>query len=301
MNGRVLVADDSAVVRLVLERELNAHGWSVTQAADGVQALERCQADPPDIILLDIEMPRLNGFQVLAALQRDAALADIPVIFLTARSSPESVAEGLRRGAHDYLRKPFETPELVARLLVAQRMKALRDELRARNHELERLATIDALTGLHNRRSIQLQLDAAISRAARHRQPLSVLLMDIDHFKQVNDARGHAAGDAVLQQVAARLRGRLREEDACGRWGGEEFLVLLPDTDAAAAMTLAEDVRGIVSAEPFGEARLALTVSIGAAEWQSEAANGLIARADAALYVAKGAGRDATHRAATPA
>jgi two-component system cell cycle response regulator len=294
MSGRVLVADDSAVVRAVLARELAAHGWDVTEAVDGAQALELCRADPPDILLLDIEMPRLNGFQLLAALQRETVLAELPVIFLTARSSAESVADGLRRGAHDYLRKPFETPELVARLLVAQRMKALRDELRERNRELERLATIDLLTGLHNRHSIQLQLEAAISRAARHHTPLSLLLVDIDHFKQVNDEHGHAGGDKLLQRFATRLRARLRHEDSCGRWGGEEFLVLLPDTDGADALTLAEDLRARLADE------LPVTVSIGVAEREGDAANALVARADAALYEAKSAGRDATRRAGAP-
>jgi two-component system cell cycle response regulator len=302
MNGLVLVADDSAVVRLVLARELQAGGWRVIEAADGAQALERCRQEHPDIVLLDIQMPRLNGFQVLAAMQADSALADIPVIFLTARDSSESVAEGLRLGAQDYLRKPFQTPELVARLMVAQRTKALRDELRLRNEELERLATTDVLTGLHNRRSMQLQLEAAMSRAARRDLPLSLLLIDVDHFKAVNDTGGHAAGDAVLADLAQRLRGRLRAEDSCGRWGGEEFLVVLPDTDAADALAVAEGLRAQAGADGYGERGRLLTISIGVAEREpDDSPEGLVQRADAALYAAKAAGRDTIRQAAAPA
>jgi diguanylate cyclase (GGDEF)-like protein len=292
-NARVLIADDSAAVRKVLRRELTSNGWDVREAPGGAEALELCRADPPEILLLDIEMPRVNGFQVLSAMRRDSSLAEIPVIFLTAHSSPSEVAEGLRRGAHDYLRKPCQTPELVARLLVARRTKHLRDELRARNQELERLATTDVLTELKNRRSIQLELQAAVSRAARHETALSVLLIDIDHFKQVNDGHGHMVGDEVLQEVVRRLRSRLRLEDSCGRWGGEEFLVLLPDTTGEAAAILAENLRSLVGDAPIGAAELRVTISIGAAQWRGEAPDELIRRADAALYDAKAAGRNA--------
>ena len=144
----VLVADDSAVVRKVLSDRLGEQGWEVREAPDGAVALELALDEPPQTVLLDIEMPRLNGLQVLAAFKGEPALRDVPVIFLTARDSPEQVADGLRRGAHDYLRKPFETAELVARLIVAQRTRALRDDLRARNQEPQRLAATDVLTGL---------------------------------------------------------------------------------------------------------------------------------------------------------
>ena len=285
---------------MVLRRDLEAHGWDVTEAHDGVEALELCRAQPPDILLLDVEMPRLNGYQVLAALRQDAELAEIPVIFLTARSTSDHVAEGLRRGAHDYLRKPFETPELMARLLVARRTKDLRDQLRARNVELERLATTDMLTDLDNRRSVQRRLEEAISRSARHGTPLSIVLIDIDHFKQVNDRHGHQVGDEVLREVAARLRTRLRLEDSCGRWGGEEFLLVLQDTDGEAATVVAEDLRARVADRPVGGAALPVTISLGVAEWQGDAEDALIQRADVALYEAKAGGRNTFRRAGVP-
>jgi diguanylate cyclase (GGDEF)-like protein len=301
VNGRVVIADDSKVVRTVLARELETAGWEVVQAEDGAEAIERCRETSPDIILLDIEMPRMNGFQALAALQREPALAEIPVIFLTGRDSGADVAEGLRRGAHDYLRKPFETMELVARLRLARRMKHLQDELRARNEELERLATTDVLTGLHNRRSAQTQLEVAISRAARHETPLTALLIDVDHFKRINDVHGHEAGDEVLRELAERLGDALRREDVCGRWGGEELLVLLGDTDADRAAAAAEKLRELIAGAPFTGAALPVTVSIGLAEWQGDKSDALVRRADAALYKAKAAGRDTIHRADAPA
>jgi diguanylate cyclase (GGDEF)-like protein len=236
---------------------------------------------------------------VLAAFKAEPALRDVPVIFLTARDSSEQVADGLRRGAHDYLRKPFETAELVARLIVAQRTRALRDDLRARNEELQRLATTDVLTGLYNRRFMTDHLEALVSRSARHGSPLSAVLLDVDHFKALNDGHGHAAGDEALRQVAARLRGRLRREDVAGRWGGEEFLVLLPDTGGARALLAAEALRTALADSPLelGEEHVEVRISAGVAEWRDESADALLRRADAALYDAKDAGRDAVRLA----
>jgi diguanylate cyclase (GGDEF)-like protein len=283
--GPVLIADDSAVMRAVLRGELTRHGWAVAEAVDGVDALERIRELRPHIVLLDIEMPRMNGYQVLAELTADPELADIPVIFLTARDSGRDVAEGLRRGAHDYLRKPFEPVELLARLLVAHRTKALRDELRG-------LAMTDPLTGLRNRRSMQQQLSALGSLHRRHGTPLSALLLDVDHFKRVNDEHGHEEGDRVLRSVAERVAGRVRAEDVAGRWGGEEFLVLTPGADAAAALRLAEDLRVCV-------AESGCTVSIGVAGLRDGMTPGdLVREADDAMYDAKAAGRDTVRGAA---
>ena len=295
----VLVADDSAVVRKVLCDRLGEQGWEVREAADAAAALELAHAEPPQTVLLDIEMPRLNGFQVLAAFKAEPALRDVPVIFLTARDSSDQVADGLRRGAHDYLRKPFETAELVARLIVAQRTRALRDDLRARNEELQRLATTDVLTGLYNRRFMTDHLEALVSRSARHGASLSAVLLDVDHFKALNDGHGHAAGDEALRQVAERLRDRLRREDVAGRWGGEEFLVLLPDTDGSRALLAAEALRTALAAAPLalGDEAVDVRISAGVAEWSDESADALLRRADAALYDAKDAGRDAVRLA----
>jgi diguanylate cyclase (GGDEF)-like protein len=197
-------------------------------------------------------------------------------------------------GAHDYLRKPFEELELIARVSAAARMKLVQDELRQRNLELVEASRTDSLTGLLNRRYLEEQLPLLSSSAARHGQPLAALMIDIDHFKPVNDTHGHAGGDAVLRAVAQRLRVRLRMEDMLGRWGGEEFLVLAAQTDLEGAAALAESLRLRVatSAVQLGTVAVPITVSVGCASVEDRDYESLIRRADEALYAAKSAGRN---------
>jgi two-component system, cell cycle response regulator len=296
MKGRtILVAEDSRVVRAILREPLRAHGYRVLEAADGEQALALCVAELPDVVLLDVEMPVLDGHQVLARIKQQPELADVPVVFLTARATTEDVVQGLRLGAHDYLRKPFEASELLARVSAALRVKSLQDELRRRNLELDQMSRTDALTGLYNRRHLEERLGEFVSLARRHGEDLAAAMIDLDHFKRINDTAGHPAGDAVLQVTAERLRGILRAEDVLGRWGGEEFLALLPRTDTAGAQLAAERMRQAVAGPPIplpegGEVRV--TASIGAAAGVDQGADGLVQRADAALYEAKATGRD---------
>ena len=237
-SATVLVAEDSLVVRAVLRQHLEDQGYSVIEADDGNAALRVCSETKPDVVLLDIEMPGLDGHQVLRALKADANLCDVPVVFLTGRTGTEDLVEGLRLGAHDYLKKPFETSELIARVSAAVRVKTLQDELRNRNAELDLISRTDALTGLYNRRHIEERLRELASAARRHSSSLAVLMLDIDHFKQVNDTIGHAGGDAVLREFSARLQSVLRAEDVPGRWGGEEFLAILPNTELKGAVIL---------------------------------------------------------------
>ncbi len=229
MNGTILVADDSLVVRAVLRRQLEADGHHVIEATDGEEAIIACREHRPDVVLLDVEMPVLDGHATLARLKADEDLRDIPVVFLTGRVDTADVVTGLRLGAHDYLRKPFEANELMARVSAALRTKELQDELRARNAELDRVSRINSLTGLFNRRHLDEHLRREISGARRHERLVGVMILDIDHFKQVNDQYGHPNGDVVLREVAQRLLGTLRTEDALGRWGGEEFIAVLTE------------------------------------------------------------------------
>ena len=292
-GARIVIADDSLVVRTLLRRQLEEHGHVVVEAVDGEDALRVCREELPDVVLLDVEMPKLDGHGVLAALRADPALADTPVVFLTARTTTEDVVEGLRLGAHDYLRKPFEPAELLARVSAAYRVKSLQDELRQRNAELDAMSRTDALTGLPNRRHLQEHLVATGSAARRHGQHVGILMVDVDHFKRVNDKVGHDGGDRVLRAVASRVSAACRTEDVAGRWGGEEFLIVAPLTDREGVESLGERVRSGVAASPVqvGAEHLDVTVSVGAASGDGDI-DVLVRQADAALYEAKAAGRD---------
>ena len=290
----MLVAEDSIVVRALLRRQLEEYGHRVIEAADGEEALVLCREHRPDVILLDVEMPRLDGHGVLSALRATPELCDIPVVFLTARTRTEDVVEGLRLGAHDYLRKPFEPAELLARVSAAARVKQLQDELRQRNLELDTMSRTDSLTGLPNRREMQDRLGAAAAAGRRHGRSSAVLMVDVDHFKAINDTLGHEAGDVVLQAVADRVRAACRADDSAGRWGGEEFLVVAPTTDLAGGTDLGERIRANVKDTPvpvIHGSPVNVTVSVGVASGEGDAAR-LLAGADAALYTAKRTGRD---------
>jgi diguanylate cyclase (GGDEF)-like protein len=293
--GAVLVAEDSPAVRALLCAQLHEGGYDVIEAADGKQALFQARKRRPDVVLLDIDMPERDGYEVLAEIRADPLLADLPVVFVTGRTTAADAVRGLDLGAHDYLRKPFEAAELTARVHAALRTKRLQDELRTINGELAQLANTDNLTGLANRRYLDEELARLTSRCERHALPLSVLILDVDQFKDVNDQHGHQIGDEALVGLAARLSERLRAEDVVGRWGGEEFLVLAPDVDRAGAATLAEALRAHVAGRPVETTAgpLVLTASVGwAFRRPGDDAAGLLQRADGALYVAKRGGRD---------
>ncbi len=290
---RVLVVDDSSLIRAILVANLEDAGYVVVEAVDGAEALELCLVDPPDVVLLDVVMPGMSGLEVLDRLQADPDLLHVPVVCLTGRSDVGDITDAMERGAHDYLRKPFETDELLARLSSALRVKRLSDELRARNAELERVSRTDGLTGLLNRRAAEEVLATELAKARRYGLPLTVLMIDLDEFKRVNDSYGHAVGDRVLVEVSAALRGALRESDVIGRWGGEEFLAVLPLTCGAAGLVLADRLCRQVADLPVrldDGSLLPVGISVGVCgEVLDE--DRLLRDADAALYRAKAAGR----------
>jgi two-component system cell cycle response regulator len=290
----VLVADDSDVVRGLLREQLSSHGFDVTEASHGEQALAMARTTAPDVVLVDLEMPALDSYGLLAAIKADRALENIPVVFVTSRESTAHLVDALERGAHDYLRKPFDSAELLARIQAAVRVKHLQDELRELNGRLEKQACTDQLTGIYNRRFLDNTLEMYVSRAARHERPLAVLLLDVDRFKDINDTLGHHAGDRVLVNIAGRLTRRLRREDIMGRWGGEEFMVLAPDTGASGAAALADALRRAIAESPvqLEDRTLDITASVGWATWQHDSPENIMRRADAALYAAKAAGRN---------
>jgi len=295
VNGpaTILIAEDSTVIRAVLRAQLEHEGYRVAEAPDGLAAIELCRALRPDAVLLDIEMPGLNGHEVLSRIKCDADLQDIPVVFLTGRTSANDLVAGLRAGAHDYLRKPFEPTELIARVGGAVHVKQLQDELRRRNAELEQVARIDPLTGIYNRRHVNDQL-AALSKASRRQgTPLALIVVDIDHFKRVNDNYGHGVGDRALQECAVRISDATRAPGLVGRWGGEEFIVILPDTTLDESRIVADRIRRSIGDTPVtvGDLVLTVTVSGGCAAAHDGDVDALICRADAAMYRAKASGR----------
>ena len=295
MSGAtVMIADDSLVVRAVVRGDLEEEGYRVVEAVDGHAAVRQCLEEPPDVVLLDIEMPGLDGYQVIAELKKDPRLEDVPVVFLTSRTAMEDVLAGLRAGAHDYLRKPFEPAELLARVGAAVHVKQLQDQLHQRNVELDRLSRTDALTGLSNRMHLDQELARLHNDAFRHGDALCVLLLDLDHFKRINDEHGHAAGDQALRTFADRLSAELRAGDIGGRWGGEEFLVVLPRTELDGALSVAERIRSATASEPIvmDGGNLELTVSGGCAAGPGDSPAALVRRADTCLYRAKLEGRN---------
>jgi two-component system cell cycle response regulator len=288
---RLLIVEDSPTMRRVMRRFLEPAGYSIFEAGDGEEALRVATLERPDVILLDRQIPLIDGFGVLASLQTDPELSEVPVVLVTSHGEPEEVADGLRRGAHDYLRKPFEQPELVARVHAAMRTKALRDELRARNAQLQRLVSTDLLTGLLNRSATAEYLRALASRSQRHGAPLSIVLLDVDRVGDVNATYGHAAGDTVLEEVARRVSSQLREEDAAGRWSGDELLVVVPDTGPEGIAPLVGRLCGAVSAQPvsLGRDEIAVSVSAGAATHSDgDDAEALVRRAEQALAAGRG-------------
>jgi diguanylate cyclase (GGDEF)-like protein len=284
----VLIADDDAVTRAVVEAWLVGAGYEVIVAADGDAALALAIETEPALVVLDVSMPGLDGLEVCRALQR-ATPVPPPVIFLTGHSATDALVTGLDAGAVDYIVKPLNRDVLIARVRAALRSNALRDDLINR-------AAHDALTGLLNRRELDARTGAAIAHARRYEHALSCAMVDVDHFKQVNDRYGHAAGDAVLREAATRLRQTRRDTDTIGRYGGEEFVVLLPETTVQDAMVAADRVR-----RAFGDAaftasgvELHLTASIGIAAWVPSMSipASLYSAADRALYQAKERGRN---------
>jgi diguanylate cyclase (GGDEF)-like protein len=285
----VLIADDDGVTRAMVSTWLRRAGYAVVVARDGDEALEVAIAQQPDLLLLDVTMPGLDGHEVCRAVQTASAVPP-PVIFLTAHGHTDARVAGLDAGAVDYVVKPFAQEELIARVRAALRTKAVRDGF------VEQ-ATRDGLTGLFNRSEIDARLGEAVSLAQRHDRPLACLMLDIDHFKQINDRFGHAAGDEVLRQSALRIKAACRSSDVVGRYGGEEFALLLPETTGADAVTTADKLRRVLAEVPISchGVEVPITASVGAAVWSVRMTPAaLYASADHALYRAKELGRNRT-------
>jgi diguanylate cyclase (GGDEF)-like protein len=294
-----LIIDDSPTARDRLRDVLQASGRfdRIFEACDGIAGLRMLLSQPPDAVICDLEMPGLDGEKLLAAQRGRSGGDELPFLFLTAQKDPDRMVRLLRNGACDIVRKPFHPDELLARLELHMRLRRLQAELRDKNAMLAEISITDLVTGLRTRRYVSEFLSVELLRAARYKTSLAVLLLDLDYFKSVNDTYGHKAGDLVLQQVGERLRESLRGTDLAGRFGGEEFLVVLPQTDLAGACVLGERIRQSIAEAPFDVASgapIGVTVSVGASALceSLQTAEQLIEAADVALYEAKDAGRD---------
>lgn len=292
----IVVADDIADVRSLMRAQLERNGWRVHEAADGRQAIEACWELVPDLILLDIDMPEVDGLAVLRTIKDDERLSGIPAVVITGAMTAQDTAGMLEAGAHDVLRKPFDRAELVARVRASLRVKRLQDELGRRTAELGELIRTDPLTGLSNRRDLGDHLSRLASAARRRRQPFSVVIVDVDGLRRVNRDLGRTAGDEVIAEVARRIEAQLRGEDVAGRLAGEEFLLILPDTDLDGAWKLGERVRSAVAEQPVtaGASSHVVTVSVGCADGDGDDPDEQVRRAEAALDQAKDTGRNRT-------
>jgi two-component system, cell cycle response regulator len=293
-DARVLVANPYHGARRAVRAVLEPLGCVVIEAEHPAEVLEAARRRRPHVVLLDAAMEREARSSMIAEIKSDPELFAISIVLVGAHGDAAGALAAMERGAHDVLPDDADAFELAARVRAARRGSEMQELLLTRERELERLAYYDELTGLPNRRSVLRQLEALISRGRRHRHDLALLMVDADHFKTVNDRHGHAAGDAALRALADRLRERLRTEDVAGRFGGEEFVIGLPDADADGAAAVAEAARAAVRARPLTVAgrELTLTVSVGWATWEDDDLGQLLARADGALYEAKAAGRD---------
>jgi diguanylate cyclase (GGDEF)-like protein len=258
-------------------------------------ALRLHKESRPDLVLLDVMMPHVDGYKLAQMFKRTASF--VPIILLTALDDIDSKRRGLSAGADEFLTKPVNTLELQIRMSSMLRIKRLADELERVNKELAELATVDALTGVANRRVAEQRLQHEFQRARRYKHPLSCILVDIDHFKSVNDTYGHPVGDKVLIEVAAAIRGSIRSTDLVARLGGEEFIVLAPETPAAAGGLVADRIRQSIAHRTSlksDQGLPAVTASLGVASTELPVGNEteLVARADQALYRAKYAGRN---------
>lgn len=295
---RILIADDDPVSRRILNQQLASWDFEVEQVDRGDAALDAL-SDPegPRLAIIDWMMPGLDGVEVCRQLRAKDALPFSYLILLTARDSKQAVVEALEAGADDYLTKPYDAAELRSRIRVGARTILLHERLEEANRTLEVIAHTDALTQVMNRYAVLNVLQRELERSARNNAPVAVVMLDLDHFKQINDTFGHSAGDQVLREAANRMRKICRGYDSVGRYGGEEFLIVVPEVTAEAAEGLALRLGDVLRQTPFeveGHA-LEVTASIGMVWLPVAPAGGMDAilrQADGLLYTAKRAGRD---------
>ncbi len=294
---KILVADDDPISRRLLDVCLREAGYEVTVAVDGAEALRMIeQPDSPRLLVLDRVMPQMDGVEVCRAIRRGGPEPYVYIILLTGQSEQEEIVEGFEAGADDYITKPFDIQELKARVRTGARIVERQEQLISAREQLRVEGMYDTLTGLMNRAAFFDTFKKDVARAERQKTPLTLIMADLDHFKDTNDRYGHLAGDAVLAEAARRLRAGLRVSDGIGRYGGEEFVIVAPGCNAAAAAALAERFRLSICTQPVDVASdsIAVTMSFGVATTADMTKSSQLLRAaDEALYRAKNGGRNA--------
>jgi diguanylate cyclase (GGDEF)-like protein len=316
----ILIVDDISSNLQVLGTMLGREGMLVSAAASGEQALDIVGDVLPDLILLDIMMPKMDGYEVCERLKSLDKTKDIPVIFITARIEYKDIIKGLKAGAVDYVKKPFNPPELLSRVRTHLEIKQNRDlilcineqlrveieerkrisdereklleELEKKNEKLKEMAITDGLTGLYNHSFIIKRLSEEVASSKRYKNSLSIIMFDIDCFKNINDSFGHQVGDEVLLKISSTLKNKLRQVDIAGRYGGEEFLIILPNTNLENSHKVAEKIRGSIQQLKWDSGKFNVTISGGVSSLKDEDVTEFISKADDFLYKAKENGRN---------
>lgn len=322
-NRSILIVDDNSLNMQLVNSYLKREGYQSTFSYSGKEALDKVKHTVFDLVLLDVMLPEMDGFEICKRILAQPEYKEVPIIFLTAKVDKESIAKGFEVGAVDYIRKPFEGTELLARIGTHLELKGYReklekinielnkevlkgmqmqeelqttqDELEKMNRRLYEKASKDALTGLFNRRKMTDLIEYEYDRSLRTQQLFSIIITDIDHFKRVNDNFGHDCGDKVLKEIAGALNSLVRSQDRVARWGGEEFLLLLPDTDIEGALILAEKIRKKIAGTAYycGEHQLLITLTFGASSFAENKTDKMVIKeADIALYEGKNSGRN---------
>jgi diguanylate cyclase (GGDEF)-like protein len=297
-NAIILIVDDVEDNLEILGDLLTFDGYNVQTALSGQEALEKVQESRPDLILLDILMPGMDGFEVCTALKADESTKDIPVVFVSSMTDIDSKVNGFKVGGVDYINKPFQHAEILVRVNTHITMQRLRRHLEEKNAELERLANTDYLTNLYNRRRFFHAAEEEFANSVTSGKPISITLIDLDFFKRVNDTHGHLVGDSVLIHIAHLIRSQCRVSDVAARYGGEEFVILHPSIGRYDAFLIVERIRKGVEAAPYVRDgnEIDVTISAGVVDTivckDCVRIDDVLAKADIALYRAKDAGRN---------
>lgn len=301
-KAKILLVEDNPFQAELTKKYLINNGYEVILAEDGKSALKTAKTENIDLIILDVILPDINGYEIARWLRINDETKGLPIIMLSENKKVEDKVYGLEAGADDYLPKPYNEIELNATIYACLRTKALQDELKKKNKQLEEilkkvevLAITDSLTGLYNRRHFENILEKEFKKANRYNIPLSCMMIDLDHFKEINDEYGHHKGDVVIKEVSKKIKDSIRDIDVPARWGGEEFIVLLPMTNKENAYKAAERISNIIKEIKFPDIKRQLTISVGIAEIPDPSVKNvekLIQVADLALYEAKRKGRN---------